>query len=105
MSRCTEVSGVGGTKTVRFVAEPSEYQLTSGEFSQELLELVDRDAIIVLDFSGVTRVLTRMLSDLLMLRKSVLFHNGQLRFTGMNESLHDVFKLVRLDRILDISAR
>ena len=103
-SRCTEVSEIDGTKTVRFVAEPSESQLNSGEFAQELLELVDSDGMIVLDFTGVTHVLSPMISAVLLLHRSVTSSHGQLRLAGMNQDVYGVFELLRLERVLDISS-
>ena len=102
-SRCTEVSEMEGVKTVRFVHEPSDYRITSGEFAEELLELVDCDGIVVIDFSGITRVLTKMISDLLMLRKAITYCRGELRLTGMGPKVYEVFKLLRLTSVFEIA--
>lgn len=102
-SRCTEVSEIEGVKTVRFVNEPSDFRISSGEFAEELLELVDCDGTVVIDFSGVTRVLSKMVSDLLMLRKAIIYCRGELRLIGMNPKVYEVFRLLRLTSVFEIA--
>jgi len=87
---------------VRFVAEPSSAQLMGGEFAEELLDLVDSDATIVLDFSGVKSITSKMISDLLVMHKAVRAHQGELILTGMSAHVVDVFKTTGLDKCFEI---
>ena len=79
-------------------------ELTVNEISDELLGVADRPDChrLLLDFSGVAKLSSAMLTKLLKLRRKMETKGGKLQLCGVNSPLRSVFHITSLDRIFDI---
>lgn len=58
---------------------------------------------VVLDFSGVTFIGSSGIGKLLLLYKSLAPHGGTVRIDNMSKDIYTMFKVVKLDKIFQIS--
>ena len=74
------------------------------EISQTLLALAPKDASarLLVDFSRVSFMGSSLLGTLIRLRKRTLENNGCLKLCSLNGPIRRMFKVVKLDLILDI---
>jgi len=79
-------------------------QLMIERIKEELLDLVDRAGHpkIIISFDNVKHISSAMLGTLMAVNKRVKDAKGEVRLTGINDQLMDVFKLTRLDKVLKI---
>jgi anti-sigma B factor antagonist len=73
--------------------------------SRELYALVDEQARkkIVLDFSNVRFLSSQMLGVLIALHKKLKEIGGRYVIAGLQPELHRVFRITRLDKVLDFA--
>lgn len=57
----------------------------------------------IINFEGVTFIVTPVVNTLITLHKHVRAGGGALVLTGLNRNIRHVFELMRLDQILEIS--
>ena len=58
---------------------------------------------VTLDFSGVTFIGSSGIGKLLLLYKSLAPHGGAVRIDNMSKDIYTMFKVVKLDKIFQIS--
>ncbi len=57
----------------------------------------------VFDFKGVTFIGSAGIGKLLLFYKNMAAHGGKIKIENMNKDIYTMFKVVKLDKIFDIS--
>jgi anti-anti-sigma factor len=70
-------------------------------FVSQLRPYVDQGAHVLLDFSNVTFINSEALGYITMCLRRLRHRNGSLRVCGLNEGPLSVFRMIRMDQILD----
>jgi len=70
----------------------------------EILALVEKSAVpkIILSFEGVRHISSAVLGALMSINKEISKKQGELRLSSIDKQLMEVFKLTRLDKMLNI---
>ena len=71
------------------------------EFVAQLRPYVDQGAHVLLDFSDVTFINSEALGYITMCLRRLRHRNGSLSVCGLKESVYSVFRMTRMDQILD----
>lgn len=58
---------------------------------------------VIFDFSGVTFIGSAGIGKLLLFYKNLAAHGGKITITNMNKDIYTMFKVVKLDKIFNIS--
>lgn len=76
------------------------------EMKRRFLEL-DADQIkeVVLDFKRVRFIGSAGIGKLLLFYKSMANHGGKVKITNMSKDIYTMFKVVKLDKIFELSAQ
>ncbi len=75
------------------------------ELKRRFLDLdIPKIKDVVLDFSEVTFVGSAGIGKLLLLYKNLAPHGGSIRIENMSKDIYTMFKVVKLDKVFDISA-
>ncbi|MBC8872264.1 MAG: STAS domain-containing protein [Planctomycetes bacterium] len=77
------------------------------ELRNELARFAEEEqpAKLLVDFSNVEYCSTAVIAALVQIRKRLGAEGGQIKFCGLNESVHEAFKMLKLDGTLfDIHA-
>ena len=79
-------------------------QLMIDRIKNEVLTLVEAAAVpkFVMSFENVKYISSAVLGMLMTVNKHILAKQGELRLSAIDQSLMEVFKLTRLDKILKI---
>ncbi|MCB2187266.1 MAG: STAS domain-containing protein [Deltaproteobacteria bacterium] len=74
------------------------------EMKRRFLEL-DLSSLqeVVFDFSGVTFIGSAGIGKLLLFYKNLAAHGGRIRIENMSKDIYTMFKVVKLDKIFNIS--
>ena len=74
-----------------------------GEVEAQIRAILDeKPSNMVINFSGVDFMVTRVISVLVVALKRVRSRGGEVYLTGMNQNIRGVFDLMRLDQIFKI---
>lgn len=70
----------------------------------ELFALVDKtlDLRILIDFSNIQYMSSVVLGKIIELHKRIAKRKGKLKLCGIGKKIFEVFKIMKLDRVLDI---
>jgi len=95
------VQNIGGVVAVDISYASLLDEETIQSIQEPLLELIDQQAQrkIVLDFSKVRLLSSRMLGVLITVRKHAAAIDGEVVLAGLRPDLHKVFKISRLDKL------
>jgi anti-anti-sigma factor len=99
------VSTEGKRTLVRFTPGVTLSETNMEEVGQHLIGLIDGSSgqHLVLDFKGVAMLTSIALGKLINLNARVSMSNGRLTLANLSPSLREIFKITRLDTILEIS--
>jgi anti-sigma B factor antagonist len=97
-----DVSQTGGVTIVTFESATVLDIATSQVMAEALLHLADGPAPprIIVDFSAVRFLASRMLSILVQLSKRAETHQGKVVICGLRSNLSRIFRVTQLDRLL-----
>lgn len=89
----------------RFTISGSIDERAAEDLKRRFLEL-DLTSIkeLVLDFASVTFVGSAGIGKLLFLYKNLAAKGGTIRIENMSKDIHTMFKVVKLDKVFDISS-
>ena len=95
-----------GRTTIRFPAGTSLSEANAEEFSRELLALVEgkEHPHLMVDLGGVVMLTSVILAKLVALNGRVRDLGGRLTLFNPNATVHQVFKVTRLDTVLEVHA-
>ncbi|MFC1479262.1 STAS domain-containing protein [Planctomycetota bacterium] len=70
----------------------------------ELTALVDKttDLRFIIDFSNIKYMSSKVLGKIIALHKQISKRKGTLKLCGLNKDMLEVFKIMKLDKILEI---
>jgi anti-sigma B factor antagonist len=75
----------------------------SGQLRETIRELMDKGKKhIVLNLAGVDFIDSSGLGELVRTHASVRSHGGQLKLANPSKHVHDLLKMTKIDRVLDI---
>jgi anti-sigma B factor antagonist len=79
-------------------------QLAIDKIKNEILALVEKSGVpkFVISFENVKYISSAVLGMLMTVNKTIAKEKGELRLAAIDNSLMEVFKLTRLDKILKI---
>jgi anti-sigma B factor antagonist len=98
-----QVEQIGDVVVVRFTSETILDQAATDNISAQLMPLVDKgQPRLILNFSTVTFLASSFLGKLFSLLKKVEAAKGRVAFCVLNPDLREVFRIVHLDRRLNI---
>ena len=102
--RRIDIETIGDVTVARFVEKKILDEANIDQMGQEMFGLVDQDGRtrIVLDFSNVEYLSSAALGKLITMNKKVTAVGGKLRLCSIRKDIYDVFKITRLDKILDL---
>jgi anti-sigma B factor antagonist len=102
--RYLEVTRHKDIAVAHFVEHTLISDLAITEATDELFSLAaDEDCPnLLLSFDGVKHLSSQMLAKLISLNKFVKQNGGELKLCDISPRVHEIFALVRLDRLLDI---
>ncbi len=91
---------------IEFMVTGLTDQAAIQQVGEEIEALVERSGVpkVVVDFGGLQNVSSAMLGVLISVNRQVQSMGGELRLAEVPESIMEVFKLTRLDKILKIFA-
>lgn len=94
-----------GVLVVRLTARSLSALRVIDRLERELTELEQRraEARWVLDFAGVTFIVTQAIGALMVLLKRLRTRGGELVIIGLTEPIRSVFRLMKLDQILPLA--
>jgi len=100
------ITNVQGVTVARLQIASLLEEQAIDEVAKGLYELVDAKACrkLVVDFSSVSHMASRMLGALVSLNKKARQINGKVILCGIRPNLMKVFKITSLDKILDFAA-
>lgn len=95
-----------GRITVRFPANTTLSEANAEDFSRELSALTERDRPhLLVDLGGVTMLTSIILAKFISLNSRVRAAGGRLILANPTPVVHQVFKVSRLDTILELRAQ
>jgi anti-sigma B factor antagonist len=102
--RWLEIDHVGGVTVVRVVGHAIIEEPVIRTIGEELYRLVDVNGYrqLLLDFTEVKSLSSRMLAILVELNKKVKAAEGRLALCGIDPQIIQVFQVTRLDKVLHI---
>jgi anti-sigma B factor antagonist len=102
--RYLEVTRHKDVAVARFVEHTLVSDLAISAAADELYSLADDEECqkLLLSFAGVKHLSSQMLAKLIALHKYVKKNGGDLKLCEISPRVHEIFALVRLDRLLDI---
>lgn len=105
-SPIVEITPHGRTVLLSVAAGQLTALRTVDAFGDELAAVIDTrsESRFVIDFHGVTFMVTPAVNALLKASKQLKDRGGQLVVCGLNKNIEHVFKLMKLDRVLQIAA-
>lgn len=79
-------------------------QMAINQINQELTDLATKAGMpkFVLNFGSVTHISSAMIGVLMTLHKACKKEGGNMRLAGINGNIMEVFKLCRLDKMMQI---
>jgi anti-sigma B factor antagonist len=94
----------GDVAVVQFADRKILEELSIQEIGEELRGLVEKDpnARLLLDFGNVDHLASAALGMLVTLHKQVQERGGALKLANINRQIFQVFKITRLNQMLDI---
>lgn len=79
--------------------------MTAGHFKTEVVAIAEaREPKVVVDAAGLTLIDSTGVGVLISLFKRVRAHGGQVAFAGLSAQPREIFRLLRLDKSLDLFA-
>lgn len=91
---------VAGDVYVIHLNDPKLFEIvTVSELQDQLLKLVDEQSPnkVVVDFTDVAHCSTAVVNGLLRVKKRVVKAGGQLKLSGMSETIREAYRLLNLD--------
>ena len=98
------VTAAGGATVVELTDRRILDELSINEIGEQLASMVAKSAApkFVLDFSGVTHMSSSVLSMLIALRNRIREKGGELRLSGIQPPILELFAMTRLNEIFTI---
>ncbi|NLX59479.1 MAG: STAS domain-containing protein [Phycisphaerae bacterium] len=95
---------IGDVAVVRFSQEHILDAVIIEKMGAGLKALIDGEprTQFVLDFNGVNYLSSSALGMLISLQKKVAMKGGQLKLSGIKDSIMEVFRITKLDEVFDI---
>jgi anti-anti-sigma factor len=93
-----------GRATVRFPENTALSEANAEELARELAVLAARQAHLMVDLATVTMLTSIILAKFIALNGRVRAAGGRLTLFNPNPTVRQVFKVTRLDTILDVKA-
>jgi len=99
-----DVTKADGVDVVTFASSVVLDIATSQSMAKQILRLTDGviSPQILIDFSAVKFIASRMLGILVELTKRAEAHHGQVVVCGLRPDVHKVFRVMRLDELLTV---
>src|SRR5690554_5511479 len=97
-------NNVGDVAVVTFSQDHILDAVMIEKMGASLKALVDSEprTRFVLDFTGVNYLSSSALGMLISLQKKIAMKGGQLKLSGIRESIMEVFRITKLDEVFDI---
>ncbi len=57
---------------------------------------------IVIDMSELKSITSSGIGKIVLLYKSIIKYGGKIKITGVNDTIYQIFKIVKLDKLVDI---
>jgi len=94
----------GGITVVEFLNVRMLDDTNINRMAAELSALVERttDPRFLIDFSNIKFMSSQVLGKIIALHKQVTKRKGVLKLCGISKEIFEVFKIMKLDKILDI---
>ncbi len=98
----TEITEIKGNKKIKITGEIDMH--TSPELREVLLSLIkkSKNQCICVDFSGVTYIDSSGIATFVEGLKAIRSSGSRLFFYGLPESIMEIFRFSRLDRVFEI---
>ncbi len=98
------ISRIGDVTVVSFIQSRILDAVNIERISDELMALVEKTdrPKLILDFGYVEYLSSAVLGKLITLYKRVREHKGGVRLCGIRESILEIFKITRLNRVFEI---
>ena len=95
---------IGDVCVVNFLTSQVLDEMNVQQLGQELNDLVDKEGKtkIVINFSKIKFLSSAVLGKLIALNKKMTAQKGRLAFCTINADIMQVFKITRLDKLIDI---
>jgi anti-anti-sigma factor len=93
-----------GRAVVRFPAGTTLSELNADEFEHELLAAADgkEHPVVVVDLGGVVMLTSVILAKFVAINSRFRIRGGRLTILNPNPTVYQVFKMTRLDTLLDL---
>lgn len=95
---------IGDVCVVNFLTSQVLDEMNVQQLGQELNDLVDKEGKtkIVINFAKIKFLSSAVLGKLIALNKKMTAQKGRLAFCTINPDIMQVFKITRLDKLIDI---
>lgn len=95
---------IGDVCVVNFLTSQVLDEMNVQQLGQELNDLVDKEgkSRLVINFSKIKFLSSAVLGKLISLNKKMTAQKGRMAFCAINADIMQVFKITRLDKLIDI---